>query len=297
MQGRAPGQSFAEAVADADARALLAHDLGKVQEWSADPVMQAHEPPTGSPMAADDTSWPHQPPSASLATCHAHALDHMRAVAALVDAGSWHPVATFSLTRNALIAAANAVYLNAPAAARDRQARGLAYAGELLTQRERYNREMGTYPGVEWRRLAFVAGHLALRKRGIEVARQRMGLSPRETRLPSTTRIIRDTARIVMRDPELQGHVLSHWMVSSSDAHALHWGALVRAAERGSATDVLPPPGLQRVAIQGDVRSTALYAHMSALYLSWSIRRTRELLEVGRDPEQPSDVPAFTGTP
>lgn len=283
---------------EADARRLLAHDLGKVGEWSVDPQMQAEEPPEGCPLAADDELWPHQPLSASLATCHGHALDHLRAVAALVQAGSWHPVATFSLTRGALVAGAHAVYLTAPAAARDRQARNLAYAGQMLSQREKYNREMVGYPGVMWRELASVATHLALRRQGLEFARQRLALTASEMRLPTTTRLMKEAASVVLPDRELQALAISHWMVSSSDAHALHWGALLRVSEQRRAGDPFPPSGLRRVELAGDVRSTATYVHMAALYLSWSTRRTRELLDVGRDPDRPTDVTTLmTDTP
>lgn len=273
----------------------MKHDLGKVREWSADPQIQAAEPPAGCPLAADDKTWSYQPLSASLATCHANALDHLRAVGALVEAGSWHPVATFSLTRGALVAASHAVYLSAPSAARERQARNIAYAGYLVSQRRHYNREMKAYPGVRWRQMASVAAYLAMRRLGLEVVRQRLGLTEGEVTLPRPTKVLKETAPVVLPDRELQGHALSHWMVTSSDAHALHWGAVLRVFERGHPDDPLPPPGLRRVGLTGDVRSTAIYTHMPALFLSWSVRRTRELMEVGRDPDEPTKVQTLMG--
>lgn len=278
-----------------EARALLSDDLTKVLEWSNDTSLQAQEPPAGSPLAVDDQAWTYFPLSSALSACHLQALDHLRAVRALVKANSWHPTATFSLTRSALTAAVQGVYLTHESEPRTRQLRGLAYADEGLRQQLNHQREMWKRPGMLRDNLAFLRVHALLRRRGIEFNQELLCASGQECRWPKTTPLMRDVAPVVLTDPEAQAHAVSHWMVTSSDAHGLHWGAMARKFEQLDPSTQVAPAGVQRIELAGDERSTALYVHMACLFLSWSIRRTRELMTVGREPSAPTAVRTGAG--
>lgn len=272
---------------------VLAHDTEKVREWSRELASMRGHPPAGCPLEVDDAALSWQPLSASLGACLEIGLDHLRAVVALTEARSYHPAATFSLTRSALVSAAHAVYLTSPPSSRDRQARSLAYGREMLNQRKQYNDEMAGTPGVERALLIVSIRHVLMRLAGIEASRSRYGLSKRATTLPSTTKVVKHAAGVVFASgPEAAAHMTSHWMVTSSDAHALPWGMLLRGHETAG---LQPPPqsGVIPVQVQGDPETTVRYFHLAALVTSWAMRRTRELRTVGRDPNAPTEVQPY----
>ncbi|GAA4126022.1 hypothetical protein GCM10022415_33530 [Knoellia locipacati] len=176
----------------------------------------------GSLLAADGKAWPPNPLADCAAACLTAAVDHLQAVRVLSDESkSLHPLATYSLTRGALLSAATSVWLLAPPEPEERQKRGRAYADHLLMRRQEWNAEIRTAPGVNWRRLATVQRALVLRRHGVRVyAGSHRGLS-----MPSPTALVGKAASTVFAtEPAVATEIRAQWRATSSDAHGLVWG-------------------------------------------------------------------------
>jgi hypothetical protein len=227
-------------------------------------------PVVGSPLAGDDAAWTPQPLSACAQGCLASAWDHLQAVRVLTEAGSLHPLATFSLTRGALLASSTAVWMLAPTSAEARQARGMAYARESLTHRQQWNRDAAATPvGIVWRNLAVVQRHVAMRLHGLDLHQSRT----HARKLPAPTELVMKAARVAFADNAPMGALaLLHWRSTSSDAHGLMWGSLTRGPVPGAASGALHEFG-----IGGDEVQTAEHFHVAFLMARWAWNRLDEL--------------------
>lgn len=178
-------------------------------------------------------------------------------------------MATFSLTRGALLAASTAAWLLAAEDGPTRQAHGMAYADHMLERREEWHSEIRAAEGVHWRRLALVQRHMALRRHGLRV----YATGRRALRMPSPTALVRAAAVTVFPDdPPTAAELRAQWRATSSDAHGLMWGALTRSAVRAG-----PSGGLQEFAVGGDLPSIAGHFRAAFLVTRWAWLRHEHL--------------------
>lgn len=189
----------------------------------------------------------------------------------LTEARSLHPMATFSLTRGALLAGSTAVWLLAPDDPARRQARGMAYAREWLENRRQWNRDVrDSGPSVKWRTLATVQRAIAMRLHGLDLHQP----PTHARRMPKPTELVQKSARIVFPgQDELRAQLVLHWRSTSSDAHGLGWGALTRTPTPHRAL----PKGQHEFGVGGDKAQTASHFAGAFLVAQWAWRRFAEM--------------------
>lgn len=236
---------------DQEALKELAASYPELDEWRSrlsEPLMPGRD----STLAQDDLAWPYSPLSALAASKIASGVDHLQALRALAEAKSFHPTATYTLSRSALLAASEAVWLLAPAQAGTRQSRGLRSVERGYKEQLNYLREVAKGQGVIWPAAALLRGHLELRLSG--AARQ--AAEVKASGLSDATSIVRVAARLVQPDhPDWEHQAVAQWRSGSGSAHAHQYAAL------GHATRAVGP----------DPEATGLHVFQSggSVVLAW----------------------------
>lgn len=229
-------------------------------------LRQVTLPHPRSPLADDDRRWTFSPLSALTMAKLGACVDHLQSVRVLCEAESFHPMATYTLTRSALLTASQAAWALAPADPLLRQSRGLALAREIDRHRGNYLRAVGKTPAALPRPLC-----LAL----LNVLMHEIGAKWIALDLPSPggtgdTDVIAAAARAMQpgqRDWEWQA--VAHWRGSSSDAHGNLFGATLRSPVAARPTG----DGLAEISTGGDVLQTYHHFYVPFQTLLWAFRR------------------------
>lgn len=277
----------ARIVAEINYTEVLSDLVPKLDGWR-QRTESSFEVAENSPLWCDDQVWPTWPLTSCAHSTLASAVDHMQAIRVLIEADSLHPMATFSLSRSALLASSTAIWLLAEREAKQRQARGLIWVREVLEKQRDWHSTAAKTQEVYWGRLATVACFNLMRRRGIEWAFVREDL-PRASRMPNSTRIVTYAAERAFQGgtAQMAQYIVAHWQSASSDAHGLPWGALQRGADGRR-----EPSGsvLHEFQMGGDLGVTVRHLHEAAVMTSWAWRRLDELNEPGRDPNSRTRV-------
>ena len=225
-------------------------------------------PAPRSLMADDDRAWSFHPLSASCWSSLVSAVDHMQVVLDQIERSNLRAFATFSLTRGALLSAAQSVWLLCGETPSIRQRRAAGLAREFYEQREQWAREVShVLPASELEELARSRVHTRLRLAGL---RFQAVATFKERR---STEIVRVAAKAVFPNDRTRQHaVVAHWRSSSADAHGLGWGPLTRGA-RAATSD----RGIGTFVMGGDLNATVEHFKAAYLLTGWAWRRWDEL--------------------
>lgn len=255
---------------DAEAAAELAAMFPALDAWRVrlrTPLI----PDTGSPLAADDEAWSPSPLSALAVTKLSTAVDRLQAIRVLCEAKSYHPTATYTLTRSALLAASEALWLLGPAESALRQSRGLWVARNAAEEHVKYLRAIKDGPGVLWARLGIVRGHLAMRRRGIELRR---GELPPPGKTTNTDVVEWSAQHLQPHQPEWVAQALGLWREGSGNAHGFQYAAIQGLPEQS------PPSsgdGLYAFQVGGSPLKTWRHYYVAAMTLGRAWQRWDEL--------------------
>ncbi|WP_331758571.1 hypothetical protein OG225_40820 (plasmid) [Nocardia sp. NBC_01377] len=189
-------------------------------------------PGSGSELRGDDLDWPWEPLSETARRGLAVATDHLQAVRVHLEpeAGlpNLFPYAQSTLCRTALLGAAQAVWLLAPAAKDDRLRRHHMLIQDLIRWHHQYLRELLKHPEGDEELRANTEAVFALvntRKQEIEAKRAALG----ETGKFANTAMVREAARDVFgarpNGEELVLSAVSEWRAGSGAAHGFSWQA------------------------------------------------------------------------
>lgn len=202
-----------------DYEAALRSTFDTLDEWL-ELSNAAFIPTAGSDLEEDDRDLPWLPLSQLAHVGLQGAADHMDAVRDHITAKHLYAVADLTLSRSALIGAAEAVWLLAPddrATRLERSRRLAAYAAKYHAQYLTELLELD--PQHEGTRR--VLEHSVLRKTELFDRRQRLG---ERTKL-ETTKMITEAADAVF-SAELAAEVSLEWQAGSGVAHGLSWSLL-----------------------------------------------------------------------
>lgn len=207
---------------DQEALRELAASYPKLDEWRFR-LREPMVPGRSSALALDDSAWPPSPLSVVAASKIASGVDHLQAMRVLAEAKSFHPMATYTLSRSALLAASEAVWLLGPAEAGTRQSRGLRSVERGYKEQLNHLREVAKGQGVIWPAAALLRGHLELRMRGVAIR----AAEAKASGLPDATSIIQVAARLMQPGlPEWEHQAVAQWRSGSGSAHAHQYAAL-----------------------------------------------------------------------
>lgn len=212
---------------DISARAELAGDYPILDQWRQRVRTPAglHPSPT-SAIAVDDAAWSYEPLSAQIGVRLTSAVDQLQALRVLCEADSWHPSASFTLTRSALLSASEALWLMDPNQVK-RQQRGIHLAGRDLRHRLDWLRRMAKGSGIIWEKASVARGHISLRDAGLNLVRDQ-GVKIGPSRGGD---VIESAAQWLERDLTVAGwaeQAMSLWHSTSSDAHGSGWSIATR---------------------------------------------------------------------
>jgi hypothetical protein len=229
-------------------------------------------PAAGSLMDDDDRAWSFHPLSASCWSSLVSAVDHLQVVRDQIERRNLRAFATFSLTRGALLSAAQAVWLLCDDSPTVRQRRAAGLAKEFYDNHDHWADEIRHMLDVSQREaLARSRIHTRVRLAGL---RLRAVASYRER---GSTEIVRVAARAVFPgDVARQRGVVAHWRSSSADAHGQGWGPLTRGASAASSDR-----GIGTFVMGGDLRATVEHFKAAYLLTGWAWRRWDQMRIVG----------------
>ncbi len=198
-------------------------------------LRETDDPPAGSAFELDDRAWWPFPLSSCAWSKLASAVDHLQAVRIMVDAGSLHPIATFTLTRSALLAASEALWLLGPEDRALRQSRGLWLAEVADKEHLLWSKEAAKGPGVIWPALAALRVTREAHLRGYPIARHDLP-SPGPT---SGLDVIAWAAQYLQPGrEEWVAQARAQWRQGSGNAHSHAFAAMSSdARERGRSSD------------------------------------------------------------
>lgn len=207
---------------DREAVEELKQSYPELDEWRSR-TRSPLTPSSGSALAQDDAVWPRAPLSAIIGTKLAAAVDHLQAFRVLSEARSYHPVATYTLTRSALLAASEALWMLGPEHGPLRQSRGLWVARDADEEHLKYLRTIRDGPGVRWRSLADVHLHLVVR-------RHAAGLYRASLPKPGATGgldVIKWAAEYLQpHSAEWVAQACGQWRAGSGNAHGFQYAAI-----------------------------------------------------------------------
>ena len=181
-------------------------------------------PEPGSELAEDDTDWPWLPVSQAAITGMSAARDHLQAVRVHIEAGALFPFAHQTLTRTAILAASQAVWVLAPDERGARQKRARTFAAESYRQHLAYLRDLQELPPVPHPGTDAVLQHAARRKEELAVMRSGDG----QTGALVGTDVVYYAALATWGSPEIAVEARSEWRRGSGAAHGLQWSLLGR---------------------------------------------------------------------
>ncbi len=219
-------------------------------------------------LAIDDEAWSYHPLSSVAWSSLCSAVDHLRTVRAQVEQVDIHPFATFSLTRGALLSAAQAVWSLGPEDPLLRQARGVALANEYYVNWQEWAGGIGSQASHSDREsLARVRVVTRMRLLGLELVRGTLPAVGRRSR--SSTAIVKAAAALAFpSDRAKQETIEAHWRSSSSDAHGLGWGALTRRPRLAGSSG-----NLGKFELGGDLESVVEHFKAAYLLTNWAWSR------------------------
>lgn len=206
----------------------LERAVAMVQTWA--PRAQALElPEPGSALAADDLVYPPHPASTITWFALTSALDHLDLGAQMLQADNVtvrRPHAFYSLTRSALLAAAQCTWVLC-GTDDERAVRSLLVAEDEAKHHRSFLKSYLDEPLFVADSGAAIVGqmrdhaeHLIARISQLRAHYRERGIN---TRFESTT-MIKDVARyIAPDDPTLRQAILDQWMRGSAAAHARMW--------------------------------------------------------------------------
>lgn len=207
-------------------------------------------PEAGSRLDVSDAAWPHLPASQHVHTSLAAAYDHLDLIRLTVEQTRGFATATYSVSRGALLAASQAMWLlGIDKSDATRTERALTFSEEWYVQRIRWQELMtpdladaddAARSGEQLRRF----DEDLLRLRSLRTSKARM----------NSTAIVEEATRVVHPDSTLlQRSTLREWRRAGGDAHGLGWPLMTQSVawgERGS-------DGLTEAVAQVDLVSLA----------------------------------------
>lgn len=219
---------------DLEAISAFKDSFSTLDAWRKRAQSAPEEPDGHSVLAVDDEAWSWMPLSSVAWGKLVGAVDHLQAARVLVEAESFHPLATYTLTRSALIASSEALWLLGPDDADLRRARGLWLAKETHMEHVKFLREVRRQPGA-LRAISFVRAVQEAHIVGIRYASAGLpGPGPTDA-----LGIVDWTARHMQPGRE-------HWRYQAraqlrqggGDAHSVMWSAMSRSPrDAGAASD------------------------------------------------------------
>lgn len=241
-------------------------------------VAWPHPPAHRSPLELDDQRWSWWPLSSIVLAKLNSATDHLHAVRIHAEAENFHPMATYTLTRAALLSASQAVWLLCDDDPLIRQRRGLFVVREADARRLASIQTAVEGRQVFWSKVSVLRGHIAMRAQGRLLAEHGLP-KPGPT---TETNVIEVAARAVQPNSlAWEKQAKYQWQTSSSDAHGMMWGSLTR----GPGTLAQSPAGLAVMGVRGSPLYTWQHVYVPLLTAQWAVGRLAALSAAGSDSE------------
>ncbi|SFK85676.1 hypothetical protein [Geodermatophilus ruber] len=182
-------------------------------------------PEPGSELAGDDADWPWLPVTQSALTGMGAARDHLQAVRVHIEAGELFPFAHQTLTRTAILAAAQAVWVLAPDERGERCKRARTFAAESYAKHLAFLRDLRALTPDTRHGTETVLQHTQRRLAELTALRAADGQA---TAVLGATDVIYHAVLATWGSRELAVEARSEWRRGSGAAHGLPWSLLGR---------------------------------------------------------------------
>ena len=194
-----------------------------LDEWAAR-MSTVFVPRPESELGRDDADWPYPPVSSSQIAWAGlnSAREHLQAVRVHIEARQLFPLAHLSITRAALIGAAQTVWVLGPDNRAERLKRSRLLAHHAYAEHLKFLRVLQRLAEVPHEGIDIVAAHTAERLGQIEALR---GVVGKKVTLNTTT-IIEQAAATAFGDKRFVLVAESIWRQTSGAAHGLAWSLL-----------------------------------------------------------------------
>ena len=183
-------------------------------------------PEPGSELAKDDADAPGVLVSQFALMGAAAARDHLQAVRVHIEANTFFPIAQQTLTRTAILAGAQAVWILAPDAREERLRRARAFGHENLKQHVVYLRELQELAATPHAGTGTVEQFASQRR--AELAKLREAAGQAKAKLIATD-VIHEAVLATWGRRGLADEARVEWRRGSGAAHGLPWSVLGRS--------------------------------------------------------------------
>lgn len=202
------------------AYAAITSTFEKLDTWRERLAGEPFVPAPGSALAADDPDWPWLPASQLAWMGLAGATDHLNGFRSHIESRQLFPFSSLSLSRSALLGAAQAVWILSPTDSETRIKRARIVAVYIYTYRIKYLEDLKNMTHYDDSGITLQLNNDYARLAGIEAKRVADG--QKET-LKATNMIDAATKAVFVNRDSLNQESLLAWQAGSGAAHGQMW--------------------------------------------------------------------------